>query len=334
MRSGITRIDLLILLAIVALLGWFVATRIQTLREDAAEAQCKSNQKQLGLAFHCYLDTYGTLPLLADQGPGSVTGKGLPSCFAVLIPYLEATSLTFRREKSPDWYYGHSSQFFEYQGKKDTASWMHGGGVANTKFRIFVCPSDATANELRDVPMTLPDGSTGYYATGSYAMNGMLAGRKGALHEIAPRGTANVILTGERPQLCTTADREAVYNLWGVGFYSRHMPALAALTPANPPGYWSTGLAVPASPWPNESDAERESRLRFRIGWDDAKPAVLNPIPTFQLMRPGQPCDPRVPGTSHRAGIVVGMADGSVRTISKNVTPWVFWTEFRPSNEP
>jgi type II secretory pathway pseudopilin PulG len=333
MRSGVTRLEVLIVLSICALLAGLLATGIQSLREDAAASRCTNNHKQFGLAFHSYHDTNNTIPLLVDQGPGSVTGKGLPSFFATLTPYLESTPYTFRPHENAERYHGHSSQLFEYRGKLGDKPWMSDGGIANKSWSIMICPSDASAFGLRDVPMTLPDGSTGYYSTGSYAMNGMLAGRKGAMHEIATRGSSNVILTGERPQLCTTAESDAVYNLWGVGFYSQHMPALAALTPTNPPGYWSTDLAAPVSPWPKESDAERESRLRFRVGWDDAEPEVLNPIPTFQLMRPSQPCDPRIPGTSHRAGMVVGMADGSVRTISKNVTPWVFWTEFRPMNE-
>ncbi len=334
MRSGITRIELLVFLAIGLLLAGLVTTGIMKVRAAAEESKCTNHLKQFGLAFHSFHDVHNRLPLLVDQGPGSVTGKGLPSYFATLIPYIEATPLSFRTERSPDWYHGHTSQLFEYGTKGDERKWMHEGGIANNSWRIMICPSDATANGLRDVPMTLPDGSTGYYATGSYAMNGLLAGRKGAMHEIAPRGSANVILTGERPQLCRTAAGDEVYNLWGVGFYSQHVPALAALTPANPPGYASTGLAAPARPWPKESDPDRETKLRFRIGWDDAEPETLNPIPTFQMLRSGQPCDPRIPGTSHRAGMVVGMADGSVRTISKNVTPRVFWSEFLPADEP
>jgi hypothetical protein len=334
MRSGITRVDLLVLMAILALLGGLVATGIQSVREAAAETRCTNNHKQFTLAFHSYHDTHNALPHLVDQRPGSVTGKGLPSFFAMLTPYLECSPYMYRAEVSADRYHAHSSQLFEYHSKGREESWMSEGGIANMTFRYFNCPSDTTANGIRDIPMTLPDGSTGYYATGSYAMNGLLAGRKGSWIEIAPRGNSNVILTGDRPQLCTTADGEAVYNLWGVGFYSRHMPAIAALTPSKPAGYWSTGLASPASPWPWEGHPNSETVMRFRIGWDDAEPQLLNSASAVQIVRPGRPCDPRVPGTPHRSGMIVGMADGSVRTFSKDVSPCVFWTHFLPADEP
>jgi hypothetical protein len=48
------------------------------------------------------------------------------------------------------------------------------GGIANHVLSWFLDPADGTASQRWDVLMTLPDGTTGYYATGSYAANGLV----------------------------------------------------------------------------------------------------------------------------------------------------------------
>jgi prepilin-type processing-associated H-X9-DG protein len=178
--------------------------------------------------------------------------------------------------------------------------------------------------------MTLPDGSTGYYATGSYAANGQLPWGTGTIPRSFPKGPENTILIGERPQVCRTAAGEDVYNLWGLGIYSPHMPAFAALTPADPPGLSSTGQVAPAEPLPDETATDRDAQLRVRIGRRDAEPGPPDFDHPIQVIRGSRPCDPRLPGTPHRAGMQVAMADGSVRVFAPDTSPWVFWSACLP----
>jgi hypothetical protein len=63
-----------------------------------------------------------------------------------------------------------------------------------------------------------------------------------------------------------------VYNLWGLGVYGPHMPAFAALAPADPPGLGDTDEAAPAEPLPDAGAADRDARIRVRIGRQDAEP--------------------------------------------------------------
>ncbi len=46
---------------------------------------------------------------------------------------------------------------------------------------------------------------------------------------------------------------------------------------------------------------------------------------------PPNGCDPALPQTPHRAGMCVGMADGSVRTISGSISPATFWAMVTPA---
>ena len=148
---------------------------------------------------------------------------------------------------------------------------------------MFLDPGDATAENLHDA-MTLPDGTTGYYATGSYAMNGLLRWGTKTLPDLP------LVMISERPQVCRTVDGEVIHNLWGLGFVSPHMPAFAA------PGQPAPDFAAP-------------------------------------LQRVGEPCDPRLPGGPHRAGLLAAMTDGSVRVFGWDTDPSVFWAACTPPGE-
>jgi hypothetical protein len=329
---GVSRAEVLVALLLVVVAGGLLLAGISQVRETVATTECRNNQKTLGMAIQNYRAHTCRLPPLVDQGDGVPTGNGLPSVFATLIPYIEATPRYFRPEQSTDYYLAHSSVVFTYPHKEATFTQV--GGIANHVFRLFLDPADGTASKLRDVPMTLPDGTTGYYATGSYAANGMLPWRVGAVPRDIPNGTANTILFGERPQVCRTAAGEVVYNLWGLGVYSPHMPAFAALTPGDPPGLWDTGQAAPAVPLPDGSEPDRDTLIRVRIGRQGADPIPADFSTPVQIVRGGGSCDPRLPGAPHREGMQVVMVDGSLRVFGPDTRAWVFWAACDPAGPP
>jgi hypothetical protein len=325
---GLTRIDVLVVVLIVVLLGGLVVAWIARVREAAACTGCRNNLRQLSLAVHSYADAWNRLPPLTDQGKGALTGSGVPSLFAILPPYMEAVSRWYdpKRSTLAD-YHAHSSIVFTYTHKGFTLT-AH-GGLVNQAYRPFLDPGDATGDKLRDVAMILPDGTMGYYATGSYAANGLLRWGVGSIYDLIPRGPANVILFAEKPQVCRAASGEVTYNLWGLGFYSPHMPAFAALTPTEPPGQLSTGQIAPALPLPMDDAPDRDAAIRVKTGRQDAAAQPPDFDTPLQLLR-GNTCDPRLPGSPHRAGMQMAMADGSMRVFTRDTSPWVFWTACAP----
>jgi type II secretory pathway pseudopilin PulG len=317
-RPGLSRVEVLVVLLVVGLTAALGVVGITKLRQESARISCANNLKQLGLAIHLYHSSANRLPHLVDQGEGSRTGTGLPSVFHNLIPFLESTPMFYRGHTPPPVnYHARSTVPFTFDNKMGGTGTQHGGD-ANQVWWRFLDPADFTAEKLRDVPMTLPDGTTGYYATGSYAANGLLpwGGRK--MPGKLPDELGATILIAERPQVCVTATGDTVYNLWGVGFYSPHMPAFATLTPPDPPGLWSTGQITPSG------------NGTVRVGRQDAavERSDANPV---QWIRPGRPCDPRLPGTPHPSGMQAVMADGSVRTFAFGTDPWVFWAACMPT---
>ncbi len=307
-------VNVVVVLGVLACVGLLVVLGVARLREAAASQQCSNNLKQLGIALGNYHAAFDRLPRLADQGKGAPTGTGLESVCYTFLPYLEAAPHVYIPNGGTPTanYHAHSSVPFTVRHKDGTPGTWHGGEV-NQLHWAFLDPADHTADKLRDVPMTLPDGSTGYYATGSYAVNGLLPWG-GKVPGGKLDGLANTIVFGERPQVCRTAAGDDVHNLWGVGFYSPHMPAFAALAPATLDG--DTWQAAPV--WPL-SDG------RVRTGRADALP-LLPDFPTpIQRIVPGRPCDPRLPGTPHRSGMQAVMADWSVRVFTFDTDPRVFW---------
>jgi prepilin-type N-terminal cleavage/methylation domain-containing protein/prepilin-type processing-associated H-X9-DG protein len=85
-RPGLTLIELMVVLAILAALAAMLLPAVQSAREASRRAVCRNNLRQLGIAFHNYESQFGMFPVTAS-------GQGAWSVFIPILPALDLTTL-------------------------------------------------------------------------------------------------------------------------------------------------------------------------------------------------------------------------------------------------
>jgi prepilin-type N-terminal cleavage/methylation domain-containing protein/prepilin-type processing-associated H-X9-DG protein len=156
-RRGFTLVEILLVIAIVALLMGLLLPAVQKSREAANRAQCQSNLRQIGIALHAYHSLHGRLPAAkihsGSAGPGQQNYVGPEGDFrnepfrvynhtgwVALLPHIEQENL-FRRYN-----YHQPSANSSYGGGFDGSTL---GGSANANADVvgayiptYSCPSD------------------------------------------------------------------------------------------------------------------------------------------------------------------------------------------------
>jgi prepilin-type N-terminal cleavage/methylation domain-containing protein/prepilin-type processing-associated H-X9-DG protein len=163
-RTAFTLIEILVVIAIIAILIGLLLPAVQKIREAAHRLQCKNNLKQIGLAFHNYHATNECFPAGFVSRAAAVDGPSLGSGWgwgAQLLPYLEQDNL-------------HRQIDFT----KDIADPANAHARV-TSLKVFRCPSDgpptptttvrnASGNPICDVAFGNYVGVAGVYEVSSY----------------------------------------------------------------------------------------------------------------------------------------------------------------------
>jgi len=101
-HAGFTLVELLVVIAIIAVLIGLLLPAVQSAREAARRSSCVNNLKQQGLSIHNYLSARGKFP---QSRPLDATGNRM-SWTIVVLDYLEQGTLSSLYDKTVRWHTG------------------------------------------------------------------------------------------------------------------------------------------------------------------------------------------------------------------------------------
>jgi type II secretory pathway pseudopilin PulG len=287
----LTLIELVIVLAIIAILIALLVPAVQKVRDAAGLTQCTNNLKQILIAAHGYASTYNNVLPSLYSAPVENGRPNPQSFFFTIVPYVEATNL-----------YRNGMRNAVTPGLTWTGRCGNGQLWSDAFFLAYACPADPTNLPKRPTACGWVGASYGanyqVFGTENWAPNYKIA-------EI-PDGSANTIFLADRfAQFPGPAGRfidpdgvpQQAYNLW----------AWPANYPPSPP----TAYKVPV---PQNAALFAYHNLDTGQGHG---PAAFGPpqagIGAFEA-------DYRLAQSGHRGVVQVGMGDGSVHAVSAGVS--------------
>lgn len=192
LRTGVTLIEMLVVLAIIAILIALLVTAVQRVRSAAAQVECTNNLKQLALAAHQYHNTYGVFPpgqyyskYAAAAGPEAYDYQ---TWMALLLPYVDQGPLG-------------DQTLIAFQ--EEAAHFIDPPHIGNsTVIRLFACPADIYANTLQTNPSGFELALSSYVGVSGLNYDqctGMLFRGSNIRIEDVTDGTSNTLFIGERP---------------------------------------------------------------------------------------------------------------------------------------
>jgi prepilin-type N-terminal cleavage/methylation domain-containing protein len=298
--SGFTLVEILVVVAIIAILITLMLPAIQATRESARKSQCANNLKQIGLGMHAYLDNHKAFPpgytskVKADHddaGPGWSWG-------ARIMPFLEESPL-------------------HDQIDYNAALWgSESKAVRMTSVALFACPSDEMFERIINIPSKSSTLIICQMAAGNYvasagtirptcklcrdAFDGVFGRNRAIKPKELQDGLSKTLAIGER------ASHWSRPTIWGVTPNSKvidnQKPGLYAAGPAYVLGTtFNEGFNIETSEDMDhgtmgtfaESFGSRHPGGAFflfcdagvRFVYDDADPAIMNALST----RDGRP---------------------------------------------
>jgi len=301
-RWAFTLIELLVVIAIIAILIGLLLPAVQKVREAAARMQSANNLKQLGLAVHNCHDTHGKYPPIQGCFPGNAEGTdwGLNSqpsrfgtIFFFLLPYVEQDN-SFRATVHHSW-------------------------DNQTVVKTYVAPGD---------PSLPADNKTwGNRPATSYAGNWhVFRGgwdedwQKGGVNRMASikDGLSNTIMFAERYAICGNSSLPTgsgyVEHIWaedGQGAGPRH--EAWSLNANFGPGFWAH------LPGAGSGDGGSQSAQ-----WQNVPNYPWSYMTIPQISPSIELCDPLRLQAFSAGGIQVGLGDGSVRSVTPQVSAATF----------
>jgi prepilin-type N-terminal cleavage/methylation domain-containing protein len=306
-RPGFTLIELLVVIAIIAILIGLLLPAIQKVREAAMRTQCQNNLKQIALAMHNCADTAGYFPTFYGWFPAQqpTVGSGWGTQMFHLLPYIEQDNIYKNALTTGPNFDGvdPGGPYYSSEANYGTPNFV-GANIIKT----FLCPSDPTYSAGTG-PITNGvwgggnDNGQPLWAPCSYAGNGQIFGKfipavgftsyqtqYLKILQITD-GLSNTVMFAERYMICDGSSSANALFLVRACLWDWNEP------PGSVPGH---------AQWP--------------IYTDFLDPMGMTNFQVPQIQPPVGQCDFNRPNTSHTAGCMVALCDGSVRLVAATIS--------------
>jgi prepilin-type N-terminal cleavage/methylation domain-containing protein/prepilin-type processing-associated H-X9-DG protein len=229
-RSGFTLIELIVAIAVIAVLVSLLLPAVQSAREAARRAQCKNNLKQIGLALHVYHDAHRKLPI------GNVPFTNF-AFQCMILPELEQSSL---------------KAMIKFSAGPTCFAWKATLSPQNDPGRfavpVYLCPSDPNAGKSTIVKSGVytPTDYLGVSGTTPIDHDGALYSGSNTSFRDFTDGLSTTIIVGERgiPNALNYGWPICAYGLLGDGDADNLLSTLDGLGHGGPEGdgnthFWS-----------------------------------------------------------------------------------------------
>ena len=325
-RSGLTLIELLVAVGILAVLIGLLLPAVQNVRAAAARLKSANKMRQLGLTAHLASDLHGMMPVLEEFIPTErIPIAILPKAFDIAHP--------------PQFYSSFKSPLFALMWFTDDkaglkyntppASYMYTDGPHQSP----ADPNMDATNPAGDSTWTVhnPNGAVQSGTSRgncSYVVNAMAARTPVPLQVLFRDGTSNTIYLAETYSNTKSSEYHLGEFLKACTYHQEALPGLPAHD-----GYYSIRRATFADAnsgdvYPVTSGSPPTAVGRFTLQHPDVTGETM-----FRCAVPYRDTTGKVPYSPYRAGLQVGMADGGVRLVRADTNSSVFWAAVTPAGD-